>query len=220
MIKIAPSILTANFAYLGETVKDLEKAGADWLHCDVMDGVFVPNLTFGPKMIQDLKPLTNLCMDVHLMVDDPRPLIGDFIQAGADLITVHLESAVGAHIHRALNQIRSSDCRVGISLNPGTVCESLEHVYEEIDLILLMSVNPGYGGQSFIPQTLRKIEKIAERVSQLGLRCEIEVDGGINPQNAASVISAGATVLVAGSAIVNSGQPEKVITELKRASNG
>lgn len=215
MIKVSPSILTANFCELGGVVRMLEKAGADWIHLDVMDGIFVPNLTFGQKVVKDMRPITTLPLDAHLMVADPRPLIPEFAAAGADIITVHAESAGCTHLHRVLHSIRELGKKAGVSLNPATPIEALEYVYDEADLILIMSVNPGFGGQKFIPQTLRKIEAVANRARQLGVCPEIEVDGGVNEANCRSIADAGATVLVAGHAVVDAADPAKAIKTIR-----
>lgn len=214
-MKIAPSILTANFCEMGKTIKMLEESGADWIHLDIMDNAFVPNLSFGQSAVRDINAATALPLDVHLMVNDPNPYIEEFIKAGADILTVHAESPGCVHLARTLSRIRDAGAKAGVCLNPATSHEALEYIYENVDLILLMSVNPGFGGQKFIPQTLRKIECVAKRVAELGLDIEIEVDGGINPQNARDIVSAGATVLVAGSAVINSPDPCMAIREMR-----
>jgi len=215
MLKISPSMTTADFAALGAAVQMVEKAGADWIHLDVMDGVFVPNLTFGPKMVKDIGGYTSLPLDVHLMVQDPRDYLAAYKEAGASVITIHAESPGCTHLHRVLRSIRDLGCKAGLSLNPATSPEVLEYAYEEADLILVMSVNPGFGGQKFIPSALRKVEHIANRLSKLGLSAEIEVDGGVNLNNCRSLEAAGATVLVAGSAVLNSPDPAAAIRGLK-----
>ncbi len=210
---IAPSLLSADFSRLREEVKAVELAGADLLHLDVMDGVFVPNLTFGPLLISALRPHTNIPFDVHLMIVDPARYVEDFAKAGADWICIHLEA--DWHAHRTVTKIKELGKKVGLSLNPHTPLEMLDYLLEELDFVLLMSVNPGFGGQKFIPQTLRKIEKLRKRIDELGLPTLIEVDGGINQETAKKVISAGADVLVAGTAVFKEKDYAKAISALK-----
>ncbi|SHE50662.1 ribulose-5-phosphate 3-epimerase [Desulfofundulus australicus DSM 11792] len=216
MIKIAPSILSANFARLLDDVQRVEKAGADYLHLDVMDGHFVPNITIGPLVVAALRPHTHLTFDVHLMIEDPDRYIDAFVEAGADLITVHAEAC--PHLHRTLTHIRDKGARCGVALNPATPPEVLEYLPGLFDLVLVMTVNPGFGGQAFIPQTLVKIEKIRKMIDDAGLDVEIQVDGGINTSTAPLVVRAGATVLVAGSAIFSAPDPAVAIRDIRQAS--
>lgn len=201
-VKIAPSILSADFARLGEQVQEAEAAGADWIHVDVMDGHFVPNLTMGPIVVTALRRVTPLPLDVHLMVSNPDALIPAFAEAGADRITVHVE--VCQHLHRTVERIHALGKRAGVALNPATPVHALEEILPFVDLVLVMSVNPGFGGQEYIPTSTRKIARVRRMIDELGRTdVELEVDGGIGPHNAAEVVAAGATVLVAGSAIFN-----------------
>lgn len=214
MIKIAPSILSANFAAMGEAVEKLKAQGADWVHFDVMDGNFVPNITFGPDMCKALRPLTDLPIDVHLMVEHPGDWIEPFKKAGADILTVHVESAEH-HLHRALQSIHAAGMKAGVVLNPATPIESCVHLLPECDLVLLMSVNPGFGGQSFIYETLRKIRALRKEIDYRGLKTLIEIDGGVNPETAKLCIEAGADVLVAGSAVFKAPDPAEMIKALR-----
>jgi ribulose-phosphate 3-epimerase len=200
---ISPSILSADFAKLGEDVRAIDEAGADWIHVDVMDGHFVPNITIGPGVVKALRPHSAKPFDVHLMISPIDPFLDAFAEAGADIITVHPEA--GPHLHRTIQRIRGLGKKAGVSLNPATPAKMLDYVLEEIDLVLVMSVNPGFGGQKFLSSQLKKIEAIANRVAKENLQVDIEVDGGIDAQTAPQAVAAGATVLVAGTAAFRGG---------------
>jgi len=214
-MKIAPSILSANFAELGNEIKDVEKGGADYIHVDVMDGHFVPNITLGPMIVKAIRPLTSLPLDVHLMIENPSQYIEAFADAGADYITVHVEA--DSHLHRTIQMIKSKGVKAGVVLNPGTSAESIKPILQDVDMVLLMTVNPGFGGQSFIPSVVPKIKQIREWANEINPTLEIEVDGGINPETAAICAEAGADVFVAGSAIYNRSDRGAAIEELKRS---
>ncbi|WP_199426015.1 ribulose-phosphate 3-epimerase [Thermaerobacillus caldiproteolyticus] len=201
MVKIAPSILSANFARLGEEIRDVEQGGADYIHVDVMDGHFVPNITIGPLIVEAIRPITQLPLDVHLMIEQPDRYIPTFAKAGADYLSVHVEAC--PHLHRTIHLIKECGVKAGVVLNPHTPVAMIEHIIDDVDLVLLMTVNPGFGGQKFIPSVLPKIKRVAELAQERGLDIEIEVDGGVNVETARLCIEAGANVLVAGSAIYN-----------------
>lgn len=215
-IKIAPSILNADFGHLAEAVQRAEAGGADWIHVDVMDGAFVPNLTLGPMVVEGIRRATRLPLDIHLMIDEPRRYIGAFRDAGADGMTIHLEA--DRHPHRTLAEIRACGARAGLALNPGTPVSLASELVDELDLLLVMSVNPGFGGQAFIDTALRKLGEARELVRQRNPACEVEVDGGVKLTNAPRVAQAGATVVVAGSFVYLEGDgPEANIAALRGA---
>jgi ribulose-phosphate 3-epimerase len=213
MIKIAPSILSADFSRLGEEVRAVDRAGADYIHVDVMDGHFVPNITIGPLVVDALRKVTDKPLDVHLMIEKPDRYIVDFAAAGADIITVHQEAA--AHLHRTVQLIRSLGKKAGVSINPATPVDTLDVILDELDLVLVMSVNPGFGGQAFIPSALDKIRALRQRITQRCLATELQVDGGVKVDNIREVVTAGADVLVAGSAVFNSTDYAATMTALR-----
>lgn len=213
-IKVAPSILSADFARLGEELKVVEEAGADIIHVDVMDGRFVPNITIGPLVVEACKKATRLPLDVHLMISEPERYIKDFARAGADYITVHVEAT--NHLNRLIQNIREHPgVKAAVSLNPATPLETLDYILSDIDMVLVMSVNPGFGGQSFIPSALGKISRLRKLIEDAGLSVEIEVDGGVKPENAGRIAAAGADILVAGSAIFGSTDYTKAIRGIR-----
>ena len=218
MIKLAPSILSADFAALLEDVKKVEAAGCEYLHIDVMDGHFVPNITIGPLVVKSLRNRCNMTFDVHLMIENPDKYIEDFANAGADIITVHQEAAV--HLHRTIQAIKALGKKAGVSLNPSTPVETLKHVIKDIDMVLIMTVNPGFGGQKFIDTMIPKIKEIKAMADKENKNLEIQVDGGITPDNVKLVVDAGANVVVAGSAIFGTNDIENTVKLFRKNSEG
>ena len=215
-IKLAPSILSADFSKLGEEVALATESGADMIHIDIMDGKFVPNITFGASMVSAIRRWTNLPLDIHMMVTEPEKQIPLFIDAGADIINVHIETCT--HLHRIIQMIKSNNIRAGIALNPGTAITTLSEVIEELDQIVIMSVNPGFPGQNFIPKTLNKVSDLRNQINKDGLNTDIEIDGGINKSSIKAAVEAGANILVAGSAVYNSNASVRdCIHELKNS---
>ncbi|NQU15543.1 MAG: ribulose-phosphate 3-epimerase [Desulfobacteraceae bacterium] len=209
MGKIAPSILSADFSRLGEQIREVESAGADYIHIDVMDGHFVPNITIGPMIVEAAHSVTELPLDVHLMISDPDPFVDDFARAGASILTVHAETL--NHVHRTIQHIRDKGVRPSLALNPATPLDVLEYILDDLDMVVLMTVNPGFEAQKFIPEVIPKIERLREEIDRRGLEADIEVDGGINPDIIGQVAAAGATVFVAGSAIFYSEDYQETI---------
>lgn len=215
MIKIAPSILAADFSKLAEEVKEVERAGAELIHIDVMDGHFVPNITMGPIVVEALRPITKLPLDVHLMIENPDQYIESFAKAGADYITVHVEAC--PHLHRTIQLIRSYGVKPGVVLNPHTPIETIQHILEDVDMVLFMTVNPGFGGQKFIHSVISKVQQLADIIQEKGLSIEIEIDGGINAETIIPCAEAGATIFVAGSAIYSQQDRAKALQNIKQA---
>lgn len=213
MIKIAPSLLSANFADMKSGIEIMEKANVDYLHCDVMDGVFVPNISFGFKMIKDIDNMTDIPLDVHLMIIEPERYVQRFVECGADIVTIHVEAT--NHIQRTLAVIKEAGAKAGVVLNPATPLETVKYVLDDVDMILLMSVNPGFGGQKFIPALYDKIRDLRKIIDESGKEIDIEVDGGVSPKNAGEIARAGATVLVAGSAVFDALDPIKAVEEMR-----
>jgi ribulose-phosphate 3-epimerase len=217
MAEIAPSILSADFTRLGEQLALVERAGASYIHVDVMDGHFVPNITIGPFIVKWVRQATSLPIDAHLMIEHPDDYIPQFAQAGANMISVHPETTY--HLHRTLSHIREAGCKAGLVLNPGTPLDYVEEMIHEIDYVLLMSVNPGFGGQKFISTSLDKLRRLRGLIRRLGRNVRIEIDGGIGPENAAEVVEAGAEILVAGTAVFGTPDPAQALRELARAAD-
>jgi len=211
---IAPSILSADFSQLGQEIQSVEQAGADLIHIDVMDGHFVPNITMGPCIIQSVKKITSLPFDVHLMIENPDKYILDFIKSGADYISVHAEACV--HLHRTIQIIKENHVKAGVALNPATSLSAIEWILDELDFVTIMTVNPGFGGQKFIPSSLKKIQILKSHIQQASLTCLIQVDGGVNQNTIESIDQAGADIFVAGSAIFNSSDYQQTISKLKQ----
>jgi len=218
MVKIAPSILSADFSRLGEEVKAAEDAGADFIHIDVMDGHFVPNITVGPLVVSAVRRVASIPLDVHLMIEDPDRYVDDFVQSGADSLTVHSEACI--HLHRTVQNIRERGVKAGVSINPATPLCAIEPILPFVDMVLVMSVNPGFGGQEFIPEVIQKIKGLRERIAECGYSISIEVDGGINPDNSREVVLAGADILVMGNAFYGSDDYQAVIKAVRERIKG
>lgn len=208
IIKLAPSILSADFSKLGDEIKAIDNAGADYIHIDVMDGIFVQSISFGLPVIKSIRTITDKTFDVHLMIDEPVRYVKEFAEAGADLITVHVEAC--KHLNRTVQAIKEAGCKAGVVLNPSTPLLELEYILEYVDMVLLMSVNPGFGGQKYIDNVTDKVKKLRKIIDERNLNVEIEIDGGVNFENAADIVEAGADVLVAGSAVFNGNVEENV----------
>jgi ribulose-phosphate 3-epimerase len=211
---IAPSILSADFSRLGEEIAAIEKGGADWVHVDIMDGHFVPNITIGPPVVASIRKITKLPLDVHLMIQDPDKYIEKFAKAGADIITIHVETS--PHLHRSVQFIKDQGCKAGVSLNPATSLATLDHILSEVDMVLIMTVNPGFGGQEFIPSVLPKIKSLRKKINEKGIGVDIEVDGGVNLNTISKVAQAGGNIFVAGNAVFTTPDYGKTISELRR----
>ena len=214
MIKLAPSILSADFAKLLEDVKKVEKAGCEYLHIDVMDGHFVPNITLGPGIVKSLRKDVNMVFDTHLMIENPDNYIKDFVDAGSDLIVVHVEAC--RHLHRTIQNLKSHNVKAGVALNPATPIETIKHILQDVDMVLIMTVNPGFGGQSFIESMIDKIKELKQLIDEKKLNVDIQVDGGIKPSNIHQVVEAGANIIVAGSAIFNSENIEETVKLMRK----
>ena len=213
MIKLAPSILSADFSQLAESVKAVENAGCEYLHIDVMDGHFVPNITFGAVVFEKLRKKSNMTFDCHLMIEQPDLYLEDFVKAGADIITVHQEACV--HLNRTIHHIKELGCKAGVAINPATSPQALEYVLQDVDMVLIMSVNPGFGGQKFIPQSLDKIKKLKQMIDAKNYNVDIQVDGGVSVDNIHDIVTAGANIVVAGSAIFGKDNIQKAGSDLR-----